>query len=880
MNRVMFFAFALAMGLVTTDLGWGAKGPPPSITLVTGTPILFMKQVPTTVTFTFVVSSSAFQASSTKLERLRADGKWKHEANLSPKKTATPLQYTASFKFNEPTGGMIRVRIAATFTSSGKNKIVSRAFDLKVGQTVQPGDQPVTVPGPPGSGLSLTIPGGALEVPAEVAIAPAPSQIFDSPVAGRPRVATIDIVFEPATPLDGQSLTAPLQVSVPAPAGTPSTAKFYFVTPVPAPVIGGIGGLEQKQIVIDTGLVVNGQIVSQGTVFEGISESGTYAVLREIGTGIIIGKICDAGVAGACNAAATPSPGVWVQERKTGTINTNDLGAYTDALGRFKIVVQTSGSGADTLADLDVVDGLRCGTTGQTGVSVPGGGTAAGGTVQNLFLKVTRTPVASFTPVFASLRNGGFEVDRVDTGINTPVPPGTCWEPVPAGAGTASLVKDITPQAGPADTHPLDYRDLFGFQTTIRPNEGDQFVALRATGGYIEQKFLLPNRCVSTDPDCKSPLTNLHFDYQFGCAATDGDCTGLTGPAATNPKLRVRLNGVDQPLLEFRNFGGQLGWRTGELDVSGFTPGSTLTLRFTAQDLDATLTTAVLLDNVRFDTVFATINIVNNAITTATAEEQVRHANEIVSQSGTNIRIVKRPVDLNPNDAGDPVECNANGDELNDPLDVTYDGTRARTEDIKRILCLAAKLNSDVPAKSHQVDLVFVERLFDSTQTVYGSAVTREDYAADAPNNELNYNFNAAYVANLTSLRNETGIILQDFGSNEDRKRETLAHEIGHMLISKRRSDSSRSTSDLELEHAVSGSFVEQGGEADGFPDRDIALDHANIMRQKNCNPNSTGTSATDKVCHARVKYQDTQRAEWELPGPPDPPRCPVTCPH
>jgi hypothetical protein len=646
-------------------------------------------------------------------------------------------------------------------------------------------------------------------------------------------------------------------------------------------------------VVIDTGTVVNGQIVTQGgTIFEGIFEGGTYAVLQEIGSGVAVGKVCDASVAGACdgNTTTTPSPGTWVQERKTSAIggepahNTDNLGAYTDALGRFKIAVQTASTGADKdKFNLDVIDGLRCATFFTPTAQAQG----AGNVTENVFINVARVAPSSSTIVFEGVRNGGFEKMTGFDANNLD----TCWK----RTGTVSLIKAIRDAQGnfvktvyPTTPTPTDvaFRDLFGFGTTIQPSEADQFIEIRSEGGSIEQTFKLPLKTddfsgVALSPPALPPgFQTLHFDFHFVCAS-NLVCTGLgtptTGDSRLNDTLTVTLTSTSGFSQTFAAFGGQLGWRTGQITIPDSAAGTTVTLKFTATNLDSDKQSAVLIDNVRFDTLFVQPTILSSvALAMSDVEEQIRHANEILSQTATNVRI-RSPLTTSLPQVGAP--CTSGTDLLT--LDISSATPLSRTNAGGEMiwgLCRSAQDNPQNGPNS-DVEILYVTTLNDvntSDPGVFGVAVTREDYAFDGT---LIYNFDPAYPTPPTAavLNMKTGIILRAIAntpatSNMDRFRETLAHELGHMLISKQRSDTTR---------PLAGSTVEHNTVVLGAQGTNIATDQANIMYWKNCNPDSTGTTAADTICHARVKFQDSQRTQWELPSPKPGPSCPnVTCPH
>lgn len=703
-----------------------------------------------------------------------------------------------------------------------------------------PGNQNVVVPGPEGSGLSVTIPANALVGSAFVSIAPAPASAIVAPTPLQ-RVATVDLVFTPTSPLDGPNLTAPLILSVPAPAGTSPGAHFDFV--VEGLADSPTGGLTKQLFIVDTGIASGGQIVSDTTnpVLPGFFGGGVVGVLQVSGTGYVIGRVV--------NGQGTGLYGVRVVDT-----NTNESW-FSDFDGNF--IVRVAGPG--DVYNIEAIDGFRCVkatlpgdldvVTDGTRTFVPSGCTeGAAGCEEHKTLTnpLVLTTDNSTTPTRSGIRNGGFEKDPTTVGVPT-----NCW---------ASLTTGQLIQRGASP-----YRDSFNFTPaiTIEPSEGDWMAALTSTNTSFEQTVLLPSLI---DGVPQSDFKQLRFDYIFACSgscpAPTGNTIGLQAEVLTPPTGPV-LSSLSPPPT-FKQFNGQLGWRTGEINVRTITAGTQVKVKFTVTG--AAANTVVLIDNVRFDTTVVTANILTGATTTqAQVQQQIRDANVILSQTGTNVRVRRINASVNPVNA----TCNPGGNfnffgsDAGSPdngTNITYTTDTipalpnpnareagVRTGEMRALTCLGP-ITQPTTEPNSDVHVYYVNDLFDAGAVKYGVAVTPEDYHGENPLTLVPLIYNASDPSNVF---NDSAILLPTLDglppNDPNRPKETPAHEFGHLLMH-------RTIAEDTIEHGSA---------------------YGNILTRNVCLPRYGTTK-----CNARPILTTTQEVEFNLPDPPPADFCRVSCPH
>ena len=205
---------------------------------------------------------------------------------------------------------------------------------------------------------------------------------------------------------------------------------------------------------------------------------------------------------------------------------------------------------------------------------------------------------------------------------------------------------------------------------------------------------------------------------------------------------------------------GQTGWRTGNVDLSSFA-GTNQTIQvellFTTNDAgDNIYDTHVLVDNVRFSTLWVDAKtMVGSSATVARVQTDVRQANEVLSQAGINVRIRGTQSIADPGNLLD--------------TDVTW-----RTDPVTTLGIRTAEesqlLGLSRSATTTDLNVYYVRSL-----TGLGALAI-----AIGPNDFQD----AAITTNA-------GVITTDAAFPE-----TLAHEIGHLLVSPDRAGST-------LEHNV-----------------------------------------------------------------------------
>jgi len=229
------------------------------------------------------------------------------------------------------------------------------------------------------------------------------------------------------------------------------------------------------------------------------------------------------------------------------------------------------------------------------------------------------------------IRNGGFERGNITNWAFT-------------GAATARQ------QLGPTSTGVI-----------IRPTEGEWMAdintgtgAVGKTGSSLKQMFIVP-----------AGVRTLRFDFNFvseefpefvGSIFDDTFLAVITTtPNGQMTFARVSVNQSGGFTLIGNCFFpggditcGQTGWREGSVDLSAFAGTNTyitIELLFSAIDAgDNAFDTHVLIDNMRFSTVWIDAKLLRGPTIAANADlsrvqNEVRQANEILSQAGVNVQI-------------------------------------------------------------------------------------------------------------------------------------------------------------------------------------------------------------------------------------------------
>ncbi len=472
------------------------------------------------------------------------------------------------------------------------------------GDSLGPCDATIIVP--PGVGVTLMGEGDTSvtvqpnSVPYEIVlgIAPAPPSEIVAPAGDLESVGAVVLTFEP-TAFNASVVppTAPLEISIPAPADAPANSEFLVAQQVLADSLDA-EALQEQFVAVDTASLVDGRIVTHPHIFSGIFNGGLFVffLLPSIGdfaTGIV-------------SDATGPQPGVTVSN------NTNTVVSVTNASGSYTLPI--SGGGAFTVTAFDPLRGS----------SGSASGTVASTATVNIFLTPLITPVITRD----GIRNGGYERGNL-----------TSWALTGVGLARQSLActgATITPTEGQ-------------WMADINTGLG----AVGSTGSSLKQRFRVP-----------AGVQTLRLDFNFvseefpefvGTIFNDSFSAVITTPNGSATFASTSVNSAQGVQLIGNCFfpggdstSGQTGWLQGSVDLSAFSGTGVMVqvdLLFSAVDAgDNIFDTHVLIDNIRFSTLFIDAKILQGPTVGANANlarvrNEVRGANEILSQAGINVRI-------------------------------------------------------------------------------------------------------------------------------------------------------------------------------------------------------------------------------------------------
>ena len=517
--------------------------------------------------------------------------------------------FTLTPTFNETQTGVIRLRASVAFRNQVK-RVMTDVLTIPVGVKIPP-TFGATILG--GGNTKLVVPPQATDVEIVAGIAAVPPATIVAPVGNLPLAAAVQITFE-GTELNGSLLppVEPLQITVPAPPGTAPGQPFIVAQQALVDSADGTG-LKKGLIATASAAAVGGVITTTDSALPGILQGGTYAVVKATGSGFVTGVVTLAGVIQA---------GVVVSS------NTNELVALTDETGQFSLFVS---GGPFTLTAFHPLRGARGTAVGAIVVH--------GSTVQtNIVLTPLQTPVVTRD----GIRNGGFErcVD-LDTDGKGNI------------TGSWAFTGDVRAVG--------QFQALSG--TTVLPTEGKCFAILgtgngASTGATLRQRFTVP-----------AGVTELRFDYQFlseeldewvGSVFNDVFDARVTTPEGDAPIASIAVNDFFDPATfgvkpgQFVLIGdcvaggddtcGQTSWRTAQIDLSKFAKldkPTVVDLVLSVTDRgDNLFDTIVLVDNIRFATVWIDAKIINGANANALrVENEVRGATEVLSQAGVNVQL-------------------------------------------------------------------------------------------------------------------------------------------------------------------------------------------------------------------------------------------------
>ena len=515
-------------------------------------------------------------------------------------------------------------------TSSGKDwqfrSPTAKAFQIDIeivaGVPLAPGVG-ATIEG--ADGTSVTVQPNS--IPYEVLIDSQAASASDvtAPLGDLEFSGALSLTFEPTGGnSDLPPPSASLLLSMPAPQNA-TTAQFVVGqqmltdavnTPTP--------GLMDQLVAADTATLVNGNMVTQASIFPGIFGGGLFVFVANHGSGFATGLVSDASGA---------RPGAVVSN------NTNTLVSIADGSGRYNLYIN---GGPFSVTAFDPLKGSQGSSAGNI--------TTSGSTVN---LNVPVTPLATPPVTRDGIRNGGLE--RGDL---------TSWATTGAAAATQTL--------GPTSTG-----------VVIRPTEGIWMAdintgagSIGGTGSSLKQRFIVP-----------AGVQTLRFDFNFvseefpefvGSIFDDSFRAVITTPNGSTTFAQVSVNQAGNfTLIGDCGFPGgdatcgQTGWREGSVNLSAFAGTGTpinVDLIFSANDAgDNIYDSHVLLDNMRFSTIWVDCKFISGATADiARVEQEIRNANEILSQAGLNLRLRSVQAIADPGGLAD--------------LDATFTGTLTTEE--------------------------------------------------------------------------------------------------------------------------------------------------------------------------------------------------------
>ncbi len=600
-------------------------------------------------------------------------------------------------------------------------------LELTAGVPLAPG-QGGTIFGP--GGTSVTVQPGSVPFEALIDIEPADPGSLVAPTGDLTLAGLVELTFEPTVfNASVAPPTAPLEITIPAPAGTAPGSEFLVAQQVFSDAFDSGDPsqttLTEQLVAVDTATEAGGEIVTHPHIFAGIFAGGLFGFFFS-DDGFATGIVSD---------SSGPRPGAVVSN------STNPVVAISNFAGRYTIPLgQTFLFGTVT-----AFDPFR-GSSGSQLVFVPNPG-------DTVTADITLSPLATPAIVRDGIRNSGFE--RGDL---------TGW-------GTTGAAQAI--------------QQLACTGTTIEPTEADWMAdistgagAVGGVGSALVQEFTVP-----------AGVDTLRFDFNFvseefpefvGTIFNDSFRARITTPNGQSTIASVSVNQSggftligDCGFPGGDSTSGMTGWRQGSVDLSAFAGTATpitVELLYTANDAgDNIYDTHVLIDNVRFATVWVDVKIITGAnADQARVDNEVRAANEILSQAGLNVRT------RNTQTVADP------GGLLD--TDITWTTGPG---------CTDGRVNGRLTAEETQLmglnrsatatDVnVYYVRSGTGLAGVGGFAIGPDDFCVDV------------------NILTNSGTLQMDIGMGGN----VLAHELGHLLIAPQ-------TAGNALEHsAAAGNFL------------------------------------------------------------------------
>ncbi len=710
-------------------------------------PALLQPNQPTPVQLSLPLTQPQVVRASVRLERQLPNGQWRGLGRL--RKDKSGLTFRREEIFSEPAGTAVRLRVSAAIRKHGR-RVISEILQLPVATIIQPGPE-TTVIDPTGSGISVTIPADALTREVSAAITPLPIDQITAELGGRTPDAALTIVLDGQTSADGTLLTKPLILRVPAPSDLAEGARVIVAQPILADAPEG-GGLREQLLAVDTALVKNGVMVTQATSLPGVFGRGTVLFLRELGSGFVQGQVLEAKVDG------NPRPGVYVKAEiydADGSLSdavspyiflTDSQGVYKlfidpclalDADGKCSTDTPSLPSGMGTQFRIIAIDGDRCQAGRSELMTVPSDSSSSPLPVDTIFAGLARPANR------VGVHDGGFELDAL-----------------PGITGSLFVCKFFV---GPLNnlTTPIEPFPIEGQQSFT------QFLVSNAQHRYL-QELIVPRG-----------VTTLRFNFR------------TLGPVRL--LVDIRPDGMDRISadLTITDIGGE-GLKQGEIDLSDFDGEEIpIQLRYFAVNTSNNgggITGRFELDNIRFSTVFVDVKILQGAMTDLSTNaarfervrQMVRDANEILAQVGVNVRIRRlmnnaAAVDERGESLSHPCPGTLN---LPDLLNPPIGRPPTVTSSVRDVLDLCRA------GASTDVNVYFVNSFTDDFFEVNGVAVGPDDYMLTGTPGA------GVIIRNIdTMIINDpkTGAPLMGdtlSTARANRKREVLAHELGHLLLS------------------------------------------------------------------------------------------------
>ncbi len=637
---------------------------------------------------------------------------------------------------------------------------------LATGVALLPAGQGATIVGDDGS--SVTIQPNSMLYSAEIEVNLVPASELVAPVGDLDLVEVLELKIKPTSVGSVPQITAPLQLSIPAPPGTSPDAKFLVGQQMQ--VLSPLEPEEDYQdllVLMDTASVQGGNIVTDTDILPGVFGGGLFAYVAITGSGFADGVITD--------AAGSPRQGVVVAN------NTNTFTSISRAAGRYTNFVS---GGPFTLTAVDPIMGTSGSATGEIVVPLS--------TVQ-VDIQLSAVPTIALN----GIRNGGFE--RCDL---------SSW--LVQGVATAVA---LFPQGGTSTGQ------------FVHPSEGFCMADIHTGAGAFQDRISTIKQSFRV-PDGVRGVRQLRFDYNIVSEefpeniSTDGFQFRVTSPLG-EVAFEVLTNDPPVPIIEIGdcffpggdNTCGQTGWQTVSLDLTDILyppvppntadPVTVVDLEITVVETADGTDTHVLVDNIRFSTVWIHVQVLkdesnpnNGSVATdTTLRDELLKANEILSQAGINVRVrTFEDALLVP---GDLIDIEAPTKSGSPPTCASGQSNLIPSPEVKTVL---QKSRSIIP---EDINVYHARTLRESPQKPFsGLAVGPDDYCLE-----------------VTILGN-SGIVLSDSAIKQ-----TLAHEFGHLLISPQ-------STGHEFEHGMfAGNFMS----IDGIFENNIALTRfqsQNINRQ------------------------------------------------